>query len=106
MRKLAQWDDSIIGNGGFTMRGLLSLPLCLFLACSPIGADSNEKDKPPEVATPKAWQPPDNATMERLAAKDPIAFLENCLCRYDRDVHCYRLKFHKKERINDKLNDA
>jgi hypothetical protein len=88
------------------MRGLLSLPLCLFLACSPTAADSNEKDNPPEVDTPKAWQPPDNATMKQLAAKDPIAFLENCIRRYNRDVQCYRVKFHKKERINNKLYDA
>src|SRR5262249_46721468 len=29
-----------------------------------------------------------------------------CVRRYDRDVQCYRTKFHKKERINDKLQDA
>ena len=88
------------------MRGLLCLPLCLFLACSPSDAEVTERDKPPEVATPKAWQPPDNATMRQLAAKDPIAFLENCIFRYNQDVRSYRLKFHKRERINGKLNDA
>jgi hypothetical protein len=87
------------------MRGLLCLPLCLFLACSPSDADVTKKEKPPEVATPKEWQPPDNATMRQLAAKDPVAFLENCIHRCNQDVHCYRLKFHKRERINGKLND-
>lgn len=88
------------------MRGFMYLPLCLTLACSSGDADTSEKDKPPEITTPKEWQPPDNATMQQLAAKDPIAFLENCVYRYNRDVHCYRLKFHKKERIDGKLNDA
>jgi hypothetical protein len=106
MRKLAKLDDLRTGNGGFAMRNLLSLPLCVFLACSPTAADSTEKEKPPEVVTPKEWQPPDNGTMKQLAAKDPIAFLENCVRRYDRDVQCYRTKFHKKERINEKLQDA
>ena len=80
--------------------------MCLFVACSPTETDSNDKEKSPEIATPKEWQPPDNATMRQLAAKDPIAFLENCVHRYNRDVHSFRLKFHKKERIGGKLNDA
>ena len=82
------------------MRGLVCLPFCMMLACSPIDADTDEKPAPPEVATPKQWKQPDNAAMEQLAAKDPIAFLENCVHRYNRDVPGYRLKFHKKERIN------
>src|SRR5262249_24522361 len=94
------------GNGGSTMRGLICTSLCLFVACSPTETDSNHKEKSAEIATPKAWQPPDNATMRQLAAKDPIAFLENCVHRYNRDVQSYRLKFHKKERIGGRLNDA
>jgi hypothetical protein len=76
----------------------------LLIACSqPLEFPDKEKD----VETPKEWKQPDNATMEQLAAKDPIAFLENCLHRYHKDVHeGYRLTFHKKERINGKLNDS
>jgi hypothetical protein len=85
---------------------MIYLALCLLLACSPTNAEVDEKANPPEVATPKEWKQPDNASMEQLAAKDPIAFLENCIHRYHRDVQAYRLKFHKKERINGKLNDA
>jgi hypothetical protein len=88
------------------MRGFVCLPLCMFLACSASDADSSEKDKPPEISTPKEWQPPDNATMQQLAAKDPIVFLENCIHRYNHDVRSYRLKFHKRERIDGKLNGA
>jgi len=87
------------------MRSFVYLPLCLILACSP-DANSSEKDKPPEVATPKEWQPPDNATMQQLAARDPIAFLENCIYRYNQAVRCYRAKFHKRERIDGKLNGS
>ena len=88
------------------MRGLLYLPLCLLFACSPTDVDSEERPKPPEVSTPKGWEQPDNATMSQLAAKDPIAFLENCVRRYDHDVQSYKLRFYKKERIDGKLNGA
>jgi hypothetical protein len=88
------------------MRGLLGLPLCLLVTCSQ-PFDTQEKEKTPEVETPKEWKQPDNATMEQLAAKEPIAFLENCIHRYHRDVkEGYRLQFHKKERIGVKLYEA
>ena len=88
------------------MRGLLYLCLGMLFACSPTDPDTEEKPKPPQVETPKGWQQPDNATMAKLAAKDPIAFLENCVRRYDRDVQGYKLRFYKKERIDGKLNGA
>jgi hypothetical protein len=88
------------------MRGLMCLPICLLLACSQ-PFDMPEKDKEKDVETPKEWKQPDAATMEQMAAKDPVAFLENCIHRYHKDVHeGYRLKFHKKERITGKLNEA
>jgi hypothetical protein len=46
---------------------------------------------------------PDSATMERLARTDPVAFLENCLRRYQREVRTYRAILHKQERIDGKL---
>jgi hypothetical protein len=88
------------------MRGLLFIPLCALMACSPNEPDTDEKPKPPEVETPKGWQQPDNATMTQLATKDPVAFLENCVHRYDREVQGYKLRFYKKERIEGKLNRA
>jgi hypothetical protein len=42
---------------------------------------------------------PDNTTIERLARTDPVAFVENCLERYRRDVHSYQAVLHKQERI-------
>jgi len=41
--------------------------------------------------------------MERLAQTDPIAFLENCLRRYDREVKGYRATLQKQERLGGKL---
>jgi len=46
---------------------------------------------------------PDSASMEALAKEDPIAFLENCLTRYDREVKGYSLTMQKQERIQGKL---
>jgi hypothetical protein len=46
---------------------------------------------------------PDNATMERLARTDPVAFLENCLRRYDREVRGYTATMVKQERIKGDL---
>src|SRR5262245_3610247 len=46
---------------------------------------------------------PDSARMEALAKEDPIAFLENCLARYDREVKGYSLTMQKQERIQGKL---
>jgi hypothetical protein len=46
---------------------------------------------------------PSNAVMEQLARKDPVAFLENCVRRYNRDVKGYTLTFQKQERIGGQL---
>src|SRR5262249_52877338 len=48
---------------------------------------------------------PTDEQMKRLAKEDPIAFVENCLRRYQRDVKGYTAIFEKRERINGKLND-
>src|SRR6266542_3271330 len=45
----------------------------------------------------------DNARMEGLAKEDPIAFLEKCLARYDREVKGYSLTMQKQERLQNKL---
>jgi hypothetical protein len=51
-----------------------------------------------ELATP--------AQMERLAQVDPLAFLENCLRRYRREVKGYRMVMYKQERIEGSVKPA
>src|SRR6266511_5616615 len=46
---------------------------------------------------------PENARMEALAKEDPIAFLENCMTRYNREVKGYSLTMQKQERLQGKL---
>lgn len=46
---------------------------------------------------------PSAARMEKLAKTDPIAFLENCLKRYDRQVKGYRCIMQKQERSGGRL---
>jgi hypothetical protein len=46
---------------------------------------------------------PTEAQMKRLAENDPIAFLEACVRRYDREVKGYRCGLHKQERLDGKL---
>jgi hypothetical protein len=45
---------------------------------------------------------PDAAGMEQLARQDPVAFLENCIRYYDRNVQGYRLIMYKQERLPKK----
>jgi hypothetical protein len=44
-----------------------------------------------------------NAKMAQLAKNDPIAFLTECLARYDREVKGYRAVMQKQERIGGRL---
>jgi len=46
---------------------------------------------------------PDNARMEVLAKENPVAFLESCLIRYDREVNGYSLTMQKQERLEGEL---
>jgi hypothetical protein len=83
-------------------KSLLCLPLCLLCV-----SDSSSTETPPtptfrEVADDgKAL--PSEAAMERLARNDPIAFLEACIRRYDREVKGYTTTLRKQERIDGKL---
>ena len=82
-------------------RALFCLPLCfLFISDS----SSTEPPSPTfrEVAdTDKAL--PSEAEMERLAKSDPIAFLKECIRRYDREVKGYTATLRKQERIDGRL---
>jgi hypothetical protein len=42
---------------------------------------------------------PSEAEMERLAKNDPIAFIRECVRRYDREVQGYTATVHKQERL-------
>src|SRR5262245_24812903 len=73
-------------------RLLLLLPLCLLLA--------PESPKRPRVPRATATAPaPAAPKMERLAATDPVKFLEECIARYDREVTSYTTLLIKQERI-------
>ena len=82
---------------------LMCLPLCLLMA-----PDSLPPERPPERpalhdVVDKGGKLPDEATMVRLAQTDPVAFLEWCNIRYDREVSGYHLNFKKQERLDGKL---
>jgi hypothetical protein len=86
---------------------LIGLPLCFLFAPFQLGAPPRLLAPPPRtilVADEKEELPTDEQ-MKRLAKEDPIAFLENCLRRYQRDVKGYSATFEKRERINGKLYD-
>src|SRR5207253_2404277 len=42
-------------------------------------------------------------TMEKLARTDPVAFIIECVDRYDREVRGYRVTLSKRERVNGTL---
>src|SRR5579871_2750139 len=81
---------------------LFFLPLCLLFI-----SDSSSRE-PATVSTFRevsdSGKPlPGNEEMERLAKRDPIAFLEACIRRYDREVKGYTAILKKQERIDGKL---
>lgn len=81
-------------------RLLLLLPLCLILAPEARRPRPVEPAAPPVKATPEAT----SARMESLAKSDPVAFLEACIARYDREVSSYRVLLVKQERIAGTLH--
>lgn len=70
----------------------LLLPLCLL----PILQAPPSPRQPAPVVRAAAPSAPE---MERLAAEDPVAFLEACVARYDREVTSYTTLLVKQERI-------
>jgi hypothetical protein len=96
------------------MRRLLwLLPLCLLAGCAgvqeqpptaPVGEESEKT--PSALAKEDPTRKPqaiNNARMEELARTDPVAFLEESLKRYDREVRGYRTTLVKQERVDGKL---
>jgi hypothetical protein len=89
------------------MRRLL-LSLSIYFVLLPGGPRAESADKEGAPTPLKAVKDdggalPDNAAMTRLAKDAPIRFLENCLKRYDREVHGYRCTLIKQERLGGKL---
>lgn len=83
-------------------RLVLSLAICLIFIS---GSSSTE---PPSTTffrdVPDAGDAlPSAKAMERLAKEDPIAFLEACIRRYDREVKGYTAVLRKQERIEGEL---
>jgi hypothetical protein len=83
-------------------------PLFLALCLAVVPHDPRPADLPVPAAPVAEVQDdgsalPDDAGLERLAHTDPVAFLEACLRRYDREVHGYRVTLHKHERLEGKL---
>jgi hypothetical protein len=87
-------------------RLLIYLPLCLLTA-------PGSSPSAPPAADPAFARPADDgkplpteAQMKRLAETDPIAFLEICIRRYDREVKGCRCTLHKQERLEGKLQPS
>ncbi|GIW80299.1 MAG: hypothetical protein KatS3mg105_2106 [Gemmatales bacterium] len=55
--------------------------------------------------TVAAGELPTEKEMRQLAETDPIAFFENCIRRYNKEVKGYTLTFQKQERINGVLQN-
>jgi hypothetical protein len=84
------------------MRRGASVPLEFCLALSLLSAAGCSPTTPaarsPDAAT-------DHTTTARLPDPDPVAFLEKCLERYDRqEIRGYRAILYKQERIDSHLN--
>jgi hypothetical protein len=87
------------------VRRLLLFLLCLFLACVP-DQPTDDVRSPipvPDRVADNGSSLPSAAQLETLAREDPVAFLEACIRRYQREVKGYHLTMQKQERIGGKL---
>jgi hypothetical protein len=84
---------------------LLCLIPCCLLAAAPTAPSDHlpPPGRPVAVITDEGEALPDAEQMKRLAQTNPVAFLEECLVRYQRDVQGYALTLHKRERIDGEL---
>ncbi len=86
-------------------RAFLCLPLCLLCISDSSSTEPSATATFRDVAdTGKAL--PSEADMERLAKNDPIAFLKECIRRYDREVKGYTATLRKKERLGGRLQPS
>jgi hypothetical protein len=91
--------------GERVVRRLVLLLLCSLLSCVPSEPTAEVKPslRVPDTVPDPGGQLPTAARMEALARDNPIAFLEDCIVRYQRDVKGYSLIMQKQERIGGKL---
>src|SRR5579884_791110 len=80
--------------------GVLAAGLLFVIGAGP--APEVPPELPPAVID-RSKPLPDAATMEKLAATDPLAFLENCVRRYEQEVKGYSATLAKHERIGGTL---
>jgi Protein of unknown function (DUF1571) len=86
-------------------RLLVCLPLCMLLA--PDGPRSAPvADSAIAGVADDGNALPSEDRMRRLAETDPIAFLENCIKRCERDVKGYHCVLQKQERLDGKLQPS
>jgi hypothetical protein len=100
-------EKRIAGDGGTVMRrALFYLPLCCLVMAPgrlPSAPRTNETlERPADDGKPL----PSEAQMKGLAETDPVAFLEACIRRYDREVKGYHCTLHKQERLEGKLQPS
>ena len=86
-------------------RLLLCLPLCMLL--SPEGPrNAPLADSAIACVADDGNALPTEKEMKRLANADPVAFLEACIKRCEREVKGYRCLLHKQERLDGKLQPS
>jgi hypothetical protein len=90
-----------------TWRGVYVRRLLLLAALVFLIMPRPSLDAPPPLAevTDVGARLPDEAQLKHLARTDPIAFLQACIVRYNRQVHGYRCILDKHERLEGKLHD-
>jgi hypothetical protein len=86
------------------MRYPLFLALCLAVVPD-VPPSGRPAAAPIAVVKDDGTALPNEARLERLARTDPVAFLEACLRRYDREVKGYRATLQKRERLAGKVQD-
>lgn len=85
---------------------LVGLPLliCLLLASTPSPKAPASAAGTTAPAVVDGGAPlPDAAHLEKEAAENPVAFLEDCLRRYAREIKGYHCTMQKQERIDGRL---
>lgn len=92
-----------IGFGRIIVRhALFCLPLCLLFISDSSSTESQPSPTFREVGdSDRALL--SETEMEGLAKSDPIAFLKECIRRYDREVTSYTATLSKQERIDGRL---
>ena len=85
------------------VRLLICLPLCLVMAPDNLPLDRASERSALQSVVDRGGKLPTDDEMSKLAQTDPIAFLEWCVIRYDREVTGYRVDMKKQERIDGKL---